>query len=683
MVCSELVQELGRISAAPFEDQIWSFTPSSFLERIGSLLGVSCDLLIARLLSKRGGFGGLDVVPAVIAPGDFPSRGRFAHPGAVGQFFLPLCVSEGVLTCVCHTPLLAPSSEALRELFRIYGVARVSVLVCLPCDFESYDLFLLKRQSPGSDLREAEDSTEAALLERVARVDLDGYQPAADLAEIVASGFQRKFDVVPLYHIKGAWLTLAAEAFPDLLTRSEIAGLLPSGYSVGYVLADSESIQRLISASSTFEVNVHDLANRLQRQGGGEVRRGAIERIDFRALHQGAVTDDGAPAVMVLQTLLLHAVRNNASDLHIARCEKSLQVEYRLDDWKRPYPEMIPAAFSEPILARIKVLAELDLQRHTEPQLGKFVIDVAHVGEIEVRVTIMPTIYGESATLRFARRNDRFPTLGELGLLEHESKILQRVVDGSYGLGLVVGPTGSGKSTTLYSLLAGIPSDRYEVLSCEDPVERFLPGVKQTNVNKGLSYAAFLAGALRADPDYIHVGETRTPDTAEQVLKAAETGHVVLTTLHTHQACSAPARLFGLGIEPYMLADTLAGVVAQQLLPKLCPHCEEAAEIPDDKTLRGLGVDPDWFGACPTVREGAGCSQCRGRGALGRMVIAEGFYADSVIHRLIIKRSPLAEFREAQVSQGGRTLLEQAIHAAGRGKVPLSVALSLGSSALS
>lgn len=679
--CSALVRRVeilhGRLSA-----EVWCLPPALLLEHLARELGYTAEEVVAQLMSVREAEGRSEFTQAVIAPSDFPARGGLLYPGPAGEYFLPLWIKDGTLTCVCQMPSMVPSERCLAELSAVYGVAVVSILVCLSKEFESYKAFLLKRQKVPVLSRQASAPFAEIALGPVASVDLEGYQGSLELAELVPSGFQRKFEVLPLYHIEGAWLTFAAEKLPDMVSRTEMAALLPPGYSVGYVLSDAESIQRIVSAATAFEVNVNHLASRLQRQGGGEFRRETIERIDFRAIHQRSMSDDGAPAVTVLQSLLLHAVRNNASDLHIARGEKTLQVEYRLDDWKHPYPEAIPVSFSEPILARIKVMAELDLQRQTEPQLGKFVIDVTHIGEVEVRVTILPTIYGDAATLRFARRKERFPTLSALGLLPHEAGILQRVIDGSYGMGLVVGPTGSGKSTTLYSLLATIATDKYEVLSCEDPVERFLPGVKQTNVNRGLSYAAYLAGALRADPDYIHIGETRTPETAEQVLKAAETGHIVLTTLHTHQACSAPARLFGLGIEPYMLADTLSGVVAQQLLPKLCPHCEEPVEVPEDRVLRGLGIDPDWFGVSPKVKEGAGCSQCRGRGAIGRMVVAEGFHIDSVIHKLILKRSPLAEIREAQVSQGGRTLLQQAIHAASSGKVPLSVALSLGSSAL-
>lgn len=680
---SELIDTLERLLETPIPEEVWRQAPRFVMDYLANEMHVASEDLVARVLTDRVGERRNEFGSAVLNPSDFPARGRLGYPGPLGEFFLPLWIKEGVLTCVCPLPLLTPSSQARRELARIYGVRMFSVAVCSPREFEFYKAFLSKRQSSTNGIEWGPASSPAIAVESVAAVDLDGYQIPMELSELVPAGFQRKFEVVPLHHIPGALLTLAAHQLPDLVSRTEMAALLPPEYFVCYVLSDFESIQRTISASTAFEVNVNQLANRLNRQGGGEFQREAVERIDFRALHQRSLGENGAPAVTVLQTLLLHAVRNNASDLHIARGEKLLQVEYRLDDWKHSYPEPIPISFSEPILARIKVLADLDLQKQTEPQLGKFVIDVTDIGEVEVRVTIMPTIHGDSASLRFARRKERFPSLKELGLLKHEADILQRIVDSSYGLGLVVGPTGSGKSTTLYSVLATIPTDKYEVLSCEDPVERLLPGVKQTNVNRGLTYAAYLAGALRADPDYIHIGETRTPETAQQVLKAAETGHVVLTTLHTHQACSAPARLFGLGIEPYLLADTLSGVVAQSLLPKLCPHCEEDVDVPDDKLLRGLGIDPDWFGSSPKVKEGSGCSQCRGRGALGRMVVAEGFHVDSSIHKLILKRSPLAAIREAQVSQGGRTLLQQAIHAAGCGKVPLSVALSLGSSALS
>ncbi|MEY5025882.1 MAG: hypothetical protein RLZZ244_1410 [Verrucomicrobiota bacterium] len=660
---------------------LWSESPSRFLEWAADKTGMTTEAFFARLIVDREAESALGFLPVALDPAIFEARGQVAHPGLVGAYFLPLWVRDGVLTCVCHTPLLVPSDAALRVLASLAQVESVSVVYCLPWSFKLYYSALMKRHS----IRAVSAGGEGgAPVKRAthARLALKGFELPLKLRELVPSRFQRRFEMVPVYSVEGVTVTLAVAQVPDLMTRTEIAGMLPGGYTVRYALADAVEIVSAISAATTSDVDMSQLASQLKAQGAVETASQNVERIDFRAIQQRSATSDTAPAVTLLQTLLLHAVRNDASDLHIARGETALYVEYRLDDWKYPYPETIPISFSEPILARIKVLSDMDLQKQNTPQFGRFVMDVTNVGEVEVRVTMMPTVYGDSATLRFARRNERLPSLVELGMGVHEAQILKRIVDGSYGLGLVVGPTGSGKSTTLYSLLGSIPADRYEVLSAEDPVERYLPGTKQTLIHKGLSYAQYLAGALRADPDYIHIGETRTPETAEQVMKAAETGHIVLTTLHTHQACAAPARMFGLGVEPYILADALMGVVAQQLLPKICPHCEEAAPAPPDETLRSLGIDPAWCGSAPVFKEGRGCPHCRGRGAMGRMLVAEGFYADSTIHELILKRRPLGEIREAQVAQGGLTLLQQGVRAAASGKIPLSVALALGSSAM-
>jgi type II secretory ATPase GspE/PulE/Tfp pilus assembly ATPase PilB-like protein len=677
-----LAPALNRVFTADKWLQIWGDSPALFLEWAAQKASLSPEALFTRLLADREAEESLGFSPVAIDPAAFPGRGHVPPPGQVGAYFLPLWVQDGVLTCVSHTPLLLPSEEALQVLAASTNARSVSVVYCLPWAFDTYRTALQKRHPNPPPERSASGRSLMTLVGQV-WVDLEGFHTPMNLCEVVPSRFQRRFEVVPVYGVSGHWVTLAAEKIPDMFTRTEISGMLPPSVTVRYVLADPTEIRHAISEATSADVDMNRLASRLKEESGGESAAEAVERIDFHAIHQRSVSTENAPAVTLLQTLLLHAVRHNASDLHIARNEGVLNVEYRLDDWKYPYPDQIPVSFADPIIARIKVLAELDLQRQNVPQMGRFVIDVTKIGEVEVRVTVMPTIYGDAATLRFARRKDRLPSLVELGMEEHEAGILKRIIDGSFGLGLVVGPTGSGKSTTLYSLLATIHTDKYEVLCAEDPVERFLPGTKQTNIGRGLTYAAYLAGALRADPDYIHIGETRTPDTAEQVLKAAETGHVVLTTLHTHQAAAAPGRLFGLGVEPYMLADTLMGVVAQQLLPKICPHCEESVPAPRDETLRLLGVDPSWFQASASFREGRGCTHCRGRGARGRMLIAEGFYADATIQELILKRRPMSEIREAQKAQGGYTLLQQAVRAAAAGKVPLSVALSLGSSALS
>lgn len=290
----------------------------------------------------------------------------------------------------------------------------------------------------------------------------------------------------------------------------------------------------------------------------------------------------------------------------------------------------------------------------------------------------MPTVYGDAVTLRFALKGGRIKTLKENGMQPHEAGIIQRVIDGSSGLLLVVGPTGSGKSTTLYSVLSSIETDKWEVLSAEEPPERYLSGIKQTDITRGITYSKFLAGALRADPDYINLGETRTPDAAAQLIRAVETGHICCTTLHTSEACGAPGRMFGLDVSPYALADSLSAVIAQTLVAKVCPKCSREVAPPSEREMRSLGIKPEWFGSSPTFREGRGCAHCMLRGFRGRMLIAEGFYVDSAIRALILNRAPSDEIRKAQESQGGKTLLQQACEAASTGLVPLSKAIALG-----
>jgi type II secretory ATPase GspE/PulE/Tfp pilus assembly ATPase PilB-like protein len=240
-------------------------------------------------------------------------------------------------------------------------------------------------------------------------------------------------------------------------------------------------------------------------------------------------------------------------------------------------------------------------------------------------------------------------------------------------------PTGCGKSTTLYATLYGIDRTKYSVLSGEDPVEREIPLVIQTEVSPPLTFDRYIADAMRRDPDYILVGETRTAETALEVIRAAETGHVVYTTLHTNTAASAAHRLINLGVQPYMVADTLFSVIAQRLVPKLCPNCSVAAAAPSDKQIKENNIDPRWFGSRPTFREADGCHQCNHTSYRGRILLAESFVATPRMKQLISNRNPSWDILEEQLEQGGKSIYQKAIEACGRGLIPFSLAIQFRS----
>ncbi len=595
-------------------------------------------------------------------------------PDLASDEFLLIAHSPTSATFMCHTPPLRMSNPAIEAIKRVLGVSSVHFVYTLPELFAKARAAQSRRESAHSALYRGKTTVEAPNLPYL---DLAGFQGSFD--SVVPVMMQRRYQLVPIYLLNHRFLTLAVSSEPDVFRRSEIRSHFKDILEIGYVISDAEEISKVIAANELNQTGTFSLVSRLTGAGSDSMQGRETVSIDVSTIGDRANQND-ASIIPLLDAILAYATKHGASDLHIAPFDGGLSVEYRVDDWKQSYPEQVPGKFAAPMISRLKYLSNIDIQRLINPQYGRFTMTIKNVGDIEVRTTVMPTVYGDSVTLRFAPKGGRIKTLKEIGMQEREVGIIQRVLDGSSGLLMVVGPTGSGKSTTLYSVLDRIDTEKWEVLSAEEPPERYLPGIKQTDITRGITYSAFLAGALRADPDYINLGETRTPDTAAQLLRAVETGHTCFTTLHTAQACGAPGRMFGLEVAPYSLADTLSAVIAQTLIAKVCPRCATEVEAPSEKEMRSLGIRMEWFGSHPTFKDGQGCSHCMGRGFRGRALVAESYYVDSVIRDLILRQAPVDEIRRAQEAQGGKTLLQQACEMAATGMLPLSKVIALGAS---
>jgi len=586
--------------------------------------------------------------------------------------FLLVARSADSATFVSHTPFLMMSSGAVAWVKETLGVSRIDLVYTLP------ELFTAARQAVARpESSEVRKESPGLKHSHLPYFDLEGFQ--GNFNTTVPATIQRRYRIAPVYLFNDQFLTLAVASEPDVFLRSEIRSHFKGFPDIAYGMAAADQIDRLIAANELNQTETFSLVNRLTGAGNDSMQGRETVSIDVSTIGERASQND-ASIIPLLDAILAHAAKQGASDLHIAPFDGGLAIEYRVDDWKQAYPEQVPGKFAAPIISRLKYLSNIDIQRLVDPQYGRFTMTIKNVGDIEVRTTIMPTVYGDSVTLRFAPKGGRIRTLEENGMQPREIGVIERVLEGSSGLLMVVGPTGSGKSTTLYSVLASIETDKWEVLSAEEPPERYLPGIKQTDITRGITYPSFLAGALRADPDFINLGETRTPDTAAQLIRAVETGHICFTTLHTAQACGVPGRMFGLEIAPYSLADTLSAVIAQTLIAKVCPRCAKEVEAPSEREMRGLGIRIEWFGSNPVFKDGQGCSHCMGRGFRGRMLVAESYCVDSTIRELILRRAPSDEIRRAQEAQGGRTLLEQACGMAATGVLPLSKVIALGAS---
>src|SRR3954463_11758409 len=372
------------------------------------------------------------------------------------------------------------------------------------------------------------------------------------------------------------------------------------------------------------------------------------EEIDLDRL---AVESEDAPVVKIVNLILVQALKEKASDIHIEPFEKTLKLRYRVDG-SLIEASSPPKALQLPIASRIKILAGLDIAERRLPQDGRFRIRVSGK-EVDLRVSVLPTVHGEKIVIRLLDKGALSGSIDKMGLDEYTLNIFKKAIDAPHGMILVTGPTGSGKTTTLYTILSELNSPIYNIVTVEDPVEYQLAGINQVAVKAdiGLSFSDALRSILRQDPDIVMIGEIRDNETADIAVKAALTGHQVLSTLHTNDAAGAITRLDDMGIEPFLISSSILLTCAQRLVRRVCPNCREEFQ-PEPELLAKLDVQDDGT----TFYRGAGCDRCKRRGYMGRAAIIEVLPVSETIRRLIIKRASAAVIKNQAVSEGMKTL---------------------------
>lgn len=354
---------------------------------------------------------------------------------------------------------------------------------------------------------------------------------------------------------------------------------------------------------------------------------------------------DEAPVIRLLNAILFQAVKERASDIHIEPYERSLEVRFRIDGILHLKLEP-PKVLQEALVSRVKIMSALNIAEKRLPQDGRLKVLVAG-HEVDIRVSIVPTFFGERIVLRLLDRKQGIKSLGEIGFSPRDTSIMERLLVRTSGIILVTGPTGSGKTTTLYAAISRLNRQEKNIITIEDPIEYQLPGVGQIQVHAkiDLTFAAGLRSVLRQDPDIIMVGEIRDAETAEIAMQASLTGHLVLSTLHTNDAATAITRLIDMGVEPFMVASSLAGILAQRLVRTICPHCRESYQL--DQPVAGL---PE------TLYRGRGCERCFGQGMMGRTGIYELLPIDAELCGMVTRRAPAGEIKTHALSRGMRTL---------------------------
>lgn len=366
-------------------------------------------------------------------------------------------------------------------------------------------------------------------------------------------------------------------------------------------------------------------------------------------------SDDEAPIIRLLNSLLERAIKTNASDIHIEPFEKETKVRMRVDGVIMDYVT-IQRNIHSPLIARIKILANLDIAEKRLPQDGHFRAGLEE-GYVNIRVSILPTVFGEKAVLRIMSTNGELEHADHFGMDDYSYERFLPMLNYPNGIIYITGPTGSGKSTTLYMVLEYLSKRNVNISTIEDPVEKNLPGINQTQVNPvaGLTFDVGLRALMRQDPDIIMLGETRDGETAGTSVRAAITGHVVLSTLHTNDAASSIVRLEDMGVETYLVANSLVGLVAQRLLRKVCPHCAKEVDTTEQERLF-LGED------VKRIRRGMGCSHCNNTGYKGRIAVHEILSMDHTVRKMVVEHQSIEKIKRYAIEQQGmRTLKESGL----------------------
>ncbi len=486
------------------------------------------------------------------------------------------------------------------------------------------------------------------------------------LEELVPEYFARAQMVVPISrHLKS--ITVALVNPLDLIVMDNLKKI--SGHDINPVIATRGDIRKAISAlygAKDLLGEVVDSSYDILSTGADTFQAKGL----YDSLEDTVSRAEEAPVIKLVNLLLIQAVKEKASDIHIEPFKGKINVRFRIDGILHiiapPSQHLLPA-----LISRIKILSKMDIAEKRLPQDGGFTVKIED-RPIDLRVSVVPTIFGEKAVLRILDKGAISFKLDYLGFSGKDLDIFKQSISMPYGLIFVTGPTGSGKSTTLYSALDYIMTPKKNIVTIEDPVEYQLSGINQVQVkpNIGLTFAEGLRAFLRQDPDIMMVGEVRDLETAEICIRASLTGHLVLSTLHTNDAPSAVIRLMDIGVEPYLVASSLLLIVAQRLIRKLCPNCKEPAEMPEDIVKKYNLSKRDIFQA-------RGCEYCRNTGYSGRVAIHELLLINQEIRQLITESGDISKIQEAGKKTGMQTLTEDGIEKVIEGTTSIEEVISV------
>jgi type IV pilus assembly protein PilB len=487
---------------------------------------------------------------------------------------------------------------------------------------------------------------------RIEKVDLDRADIQDSVFNLIPQQLLQKHQLVPV-KLVGSTLTVAMSDPTDLAAINEVKFL--TGYGVRVALATASSIQKALSQRYG-SVSYDEVLKKLSGSELEVIRD--EEEVNLQELQKATLE---APVVTLVNAILSDAANRRASDIHVEPYEKVFRVRFRIDGVL--YEIMsLPLKLKGPLVSRLKVMADLDIAERRRTQDGRIKLKMGAGQELDIRVSVIPTLFGEKVVMRLLDKSSLQLDMMKLGFDPPALRDFQEAIHKPYGMILITGPTGSGKSTTLYSALAELNRPGVNICTAEDPVEYNLVGINQVQVREeiGLTFAACLRAFLRQDPDIIMVGEIRDLETAQIAVKAALTGHLVLSTLHTNDAPSTIDRLVNMGVEPFLLTSSINLVAAQRLLRRICTSCKEPVEV-SPEALVNVGVDPSEVAAGFPTFAGKGCHACNQTGYRGRIAVYEVMVMHPSLKEMILKGGSADELKREAVRCGMSTLRMSAL----------------------
>jgi type IV pilus assembly protein PilB len=473
----------------------------------------------------------------------------------------------------------------------------------------------------------------------IPHVSLYKYQIDPAITQIIPESMARRYQAIPLQK-DGSKLMVAMADPLDYFAIEELR--MSTGFRIEPAISSKDELQRAIARHYGLQDSMSQMMVDLSAQ---------------EEIRETEITDDDSPVVRLVNQMIQQAVQLRASDIHVDPGETSVAIRYRIDGVLRT-EKTVPKQMQGFITARLKIMARLNIAERRLPQDGRMKMQ-ADFKTVDIRVSSLPTIHGEKIVLRLLDLSTGVKAVDQLGFNGHNVSVFKEMIERPYGILLITGPTGSGKTTTLYSALNHLNGEDTNIITVEDPVEYQLEGINQVQVNPqiGLTFAAGLRSILRQDPNVVMVGEIRDTETAEIAIRASLTGHLVLSTLHTNDSVSSITRFRDMGVESYLIASSLIGVVAQRLVRRVCNDCKKAHEPTEQERffLKSRGMDVD------VLYRGTGCGSCGSTGYRGRVAIHEVLLINNEIRELITNSGSLSDLREAASKQGMIQLMDDGL----------------------